>query len=57
MEGKLQVAISDAKMKDEFIQKHLAGKMKLGEEQEYVKKILEEYRISFPTNKVAEKLL
>ena len=33
IEGKLKVAVEDNKKKDEFIQTHLVGRMKLGSEQ------------------------
>ena len=57
IESKLQVAVQDNKKKDEFIQSHLMGRMKLGEEQEYVRNILEKYQIVFPTNALLDKLL
>ena len=43
MEGKLQYSIKESKSKDEFLQQHLMGRIKPGEEQEYVKSILKKY--------------
>lgn len=57
MENKLKTAILDNKQKDDFIQTHLVGRMKFGEEQEYVQNILSKYQIDFPVNSLLEKLL
>jgi hypothetical protein len=57
MESKLKAAISDNRSKDEFLQQHLTGRLKFGEEQEYVKSLLKKYEMKFPVNNLAEKLL
>lgn len=45
IESKLQAAIRDNRSKDDFLQKHLVGRIKAGEEQEYVKSMLKKYEI------------
>lgn len=51
------MAIKDNKAKDKFIQQYLVGRAEPGEEKEYIQNILSKYQITFPTNKLTEKLL
>ena len=55
--AKLQVAVRENKSKDDFLQQHLVGRLKSGEEQEYVKNFLKKYEIEFPINNILSKLL
>lgn len=55
--SKLQAAVQDNKAKDDFLQQHLVGRAKSGEEQAYVREMMSKYQIQFPINNLMEKLL
>lgn len=55
--GKVRTVTEETRSKDEFIQKYIMGRRSTGDEKAQVEEFFRQYQLSFPMNKLKDRLV